>query len=66
MFHYTDLNFIRNILVRANADAEAWEKFESGIRRWGIGSCSSEFAVRTVRPTHPYALHIYRNSVTFD
>ena len=32
MFHYTDLNFIRNILTRLNADAEAWEQFESGIR----------------------------------
>jgi hypothetical protein len=39
MFHYTDLNFVRDILTRVHADAEAWDQFESGIRRWGIGSC---------------------------
>jgi hypothetical protein len=39
MYHYTDLNFVRGILTRADADADAWEQFESGIRRWGIGSC---------------------------
>jgi hypothetical protein len=39
MFHYTDLNLVRGILTRVHANAESWEQFESGIRRWGIGSC---------------------------
>jgi hypothetical protein len=39
MFHYTNLNFVRDILRRLHLDVEAWEQFESGIRRWGIGSC---------------------------
>jgi hypothetical protein len=38
-YHYTDLDRVRDILRRANADAEAWEEFESGIRKWGIGAC---------------------------
>jgi hypothetical protein len=39
MFHYADLDQVRDILQRANSDSEAREKFESGIRRWGIGAC---------------------------
>jgi hypothetical protein len=39
MYRYTDLNFVRDILTRVHTDVEAWEKFESGIRRWGIGAC---------------------------
>jgi hypothetical protein len=30
---------VRELLTRGNADAEASEEFESGIRRWGIGAC---------------------------
>ena len=39
MFTYTDLDSVRELLTRGNATAEAWEEFESGIRRWGIGAC---------------------------
>lgn len=39
MFTYANLDGVRELLTRGNADAEAREEFESGIRRWGIGAC---------------------------
>jgi hypothetical protein len=39
MYQYSSLDRVRDILRRANADAEAREEFESGIRKWGIGAC---------------------------
>jgi hypothetical protein len=39
MFHYTDLNRMRELLARGNATADERESFETGVRRWGIGSC---------------------------
>jgi hypothetical protein len=39
MFHYIDLDRVRELLNRGNVEAEERENFESGIRRWGIGAC---------------------------
>jgi hypothetical protein len=39
VFHYSNLDRVRDILARANADAAVREEFESGIRKWGIGAC---------------------------
>jgi hypothetical protein len=39
MFHYTDLDRVRELLNSGNVEAEERESFEGGIRRWGIGAC---------------------------
>lgn len=38
MFHYSDIERVRAILRRANADEAAFKEFESGVRQWGIGA----------------------------
>jgi hypothetical protein len=58
MFHYTDLNFIRDIHTRAKAEAEAREQFESGIR-WGIGcSCFTPPRPSNTRSSKPRGRHL--------
>jgi hypothetical protein len=39
MFHYTDLDRVRELLNRGNVEAGERESFEHGIRAWGIGAC---------------------------
>jgi hypothetical protein len=39
MFTYSDLDSVRELLIRGNADTEAREEFENGIQRWNIGAC---------------------------